>query len=100
MFADSSSTQNDADVILGLFDPIRYKVDDFSGYNLNKLVDSHGSKYFRSLRLMKNSYNSDDLRIGFAFMGELGMFKELPLKKNITDADYASVVDKSFFLKR
>lgn len=99
-FADSSTTQNDADVILGLFDPIRYKVSDFSGYDLDKLKDDSGAKYFRSLRLMKNSYNSDDLRIGFAFMGELGMFKELPLKKNITDADYASVLDKSYFFKR
>ena len=99
-FADSSTTQNDADIILGLFDPIRYKVDDYSGYNLDKLKDDYGAKYFRSLRLMKNSYNSDDLRVGLAFLGELGMFKELPLKKNITDADYASIINKSYFFKK
>ncbi len=48
-FADSSSTQNDADVVLALFDPMRYKVADPSGYNLDKLRDSYGAKYFRSL---------------------------------------------------
>ena len=99
-FAESSSTQNDADVVLALFDPMRYKVNDPSGYELDKLIDrSTGAKYFRSLRLIKNSYGEDDVRIGLGFMGQVGMFKELPKKKEITDADYESVTNKSFFLK-
>ena len=100
-FAESSSTQNDADVVLALFDPMRYKVNDPSGYELEKLIDkSTGAKYFRSLRLIKNSYGEDDVRIGLGFMGQIGMFKELPKKKDITDADYESVVNKSFFLNK
>ena len=100
-FAESSSTQNDADVVLALFDPMRYKVNDPSGYELEKLIDrSTGAKYFRSLRLIKNSYGEDDVRIGLGFMGQIGMFKELPKKKDITDADYESVVTKSFFLNK
>lgn len=98
-FADSSSTQNDADVVMGLFDPIRYKVADPSGYNLDKLVDSYGAKYFRSLRVIKNSYGEDDIRIGMGFLGQIGMFKELPRKKDITDDDYESIINKSYFLK-
>jgi hypothetical protein len=98
-FAESSSTQNDADVVMALFDPMRYKVADPSGYELEKLKDQYGAKYFRSLRLIKNSYGSDDVRIGLAFLGELGIFKELPRKKDITDEDYQSIVNKSFFLK-
>jgi len=97
-FADSSQTQNDADVVLALFDPMRYKVADPSGYNLDKLKDDYGAKYFRSLRLIKNSYGEDDVRIGLGFMGQIGMFKELPRKKDITDADYASITNKSYFL--
>jgi hypothetical protein len=97
-FAESSSTQNDADVVLALFDPMRYKVNDPSGYELPKLVDGYGAKYFRSLRLIKNSYGEDDVRIGLGFMGQIGMFKELPKKKDMTDADYESVTNKSFFL--
>ena len=98
-FAESSSTQNDADVVLALFDPMRYKVQDPSGYNLDKLKDSFGAKYFRSLRLIKNSYGEDDVRIGLGFLGQVGMFKELPKRKNITDAHYESVINKTYFLK-
>jgi hypothetical protein len=99
-FAESSSTQNDADVVLTLFDPMRYKVNDPSGYELPKLVDGYGAKYFRSLRLIKNSYGSDDVRIGLGFLGDVGMFKELPKKKDITDADYERIINKSFFLEK
>jgi len=99
-FADSSSTQNDADVVLALFDPMRYKVEDPSGYNLNKLKDDYGAKYFRSLRLIKNSYGEDDIRIGLGFLGQIGMFKELPRRNDITDADYDSVLNKTFFLNK
>jgi len=98
-FAESSQTQNDADVVLALFDPLRYKVLDTSGYDLNKLKDQYGAKYYRSLRLIKNSYGEDDVRIGLGFMGQVGMFKELPRQKDITDEIYDSVINKSFFLK-
>lgn len=99
-FADSSSTQNDADVVLALFDPLRYKVADPSGYNLEKLKDSFGAKYYRSLRLIKNSYGEDDVRIGLGFLGQIGMFKELPKRIDMTDADYESVINKTYFLNK
>jgi hypothetical protein len=98
-FADSSATQNDADVVMALFDPMRYKVADPSGYDLDKLKDGYGAKYFRSLRLIKNSYGEDDVRIGLGFLGQIGMFKELPRKKDITDSDYESIINKSYFLR-
>jgi hypothetical protein len=98
-FAESSSTQNDADVVMALFDPMRYKVPDPSGYNLDKLKDEFGAKYFRSVRVIKNSYGEDDLRIGLGFLGQVGMFKELKRKKDMTDDDYAAVINKSYFLR-
>lgn len=97
-FAESSSTQNDADIVLALFDPMRYKVADPSGYKLDKLKDEFGAKYFRSLRLIKNSYGEDDVRIGLGFLGQIGMFKELPRQRDMTESDYDAVVNKSFFL--
>jgi len=76
-------------------------VADSSGYDLDKLLDkTTGAKYFRSLRLIKNSYGEDDVRIGLGFMGQIGMFKELPKRKEITDDDYSSVLNKSFFLNK
>ena len=99
-FKESGQTQDDADVVLALFDPIRYKVEDPSGYNLDKLKDENGGKYFRSLRLIKNSYGEDDVRIGLAFLGQLGMFKELPRRRDIMDDDYESVVNKTYFFNK
>jgi hypothetical protein len=99
-FAESSQTQNDADVVLALFDPMRYKVADPSGYALDKLKDQYGAKYFRNLRLIKNSYGEDDVRIGLGFMGQIGMFKELPKKSAITDSDYEAVINKTYFLNK
>ena len=99
-FADSSSTQNDADVVLALFDPMRYKVADPSGYDLNTLRDDYGAKYFRSVRLIKNSYGEDDVRIGLGFLGQIGMFKELPRQRDITDSDYDAILNKSYFLNK
>ena len=100
-FAESSQTQNDADVVLALFDPMRYKVPDPSGYDLNKLIDtSTGAKYFRSLRLIKNSYGEDDVRIGLGFLGQIGMFKELPKVKYMSETAYNDVINKTFFLNK
>jgi len=98
-FADSSATQNDADVVLALFDPMRYKVGDPSGYQLDKLKDEYGAKYYRSLRLIKNSFGEDDVRIGLGLLGQIGMFKELLRRKDMTDSDYEAVVNKTFFLQ-
>ena len=99
-FKESSQTQDDADVVLALFDPMRYKVDDPSGYALDKLRDQYGAKYYRSLRLIKNSYGEDDVRIGLGFLGQVGMFKELRKKADMTEADYQSVINKSYFLDK
>jgi len=98
-FKDSSSPSEDADVVLAWFDPMRYKVSDPSGYNLDRLRDEYGNKYFRSLRIIKNSYGSDDIRIGLGFLGEIGMFKELKKRVEMADIDYENILNKSFFLR-
>lgn len=98
-FKESASTQDDADVVAALFDPIRYKVEDPSGYDLDKLRDEFGGKYFRSFRLIKNSYGEDDIRIGLGFLGSVGLFKELPRRRDMDDDIYQKVTDKSYFLE-
>jgi len=86
--------------VLSLFDPYRYKVSDPGGYDLNKLKSEDGAKFFRSLRLIKNSDGNDELRVGLGFLGELGIFSELPRLKEMTDDIYESVINKSFFLNK
>lgn len=97
-FKDSGSTQEDADVILSLFDPMRYKVPDPSLYDLSRLRDREGRKKYRALRILKNSYGSEDVRIGLAFQPEIGMFKEMPKLSDTTPAIYDAILDNSYFL--
>lgn len=97
-FKDSGSTQENADVVLSLFDPMRYKVPCPSGYDLDKLRDNQGKKKYRSLKILKNSYGSDDIQIGLAFQPEIGLFAELPKLDKITERDYQNVLEDTYFL--
>lgn len=98
-FKETGSTQENADVVFSLFDPMRYKVPDPSGYDLDKLRDTEGSKKYRSLKILKNSYGTDDIRIGMALHPQIGLFKEMPRYDKITNGDYDAIIDNSYFLQ-
>lgn len=99
-FKESGQTQDDADVVITLFDPSRYSnVQDKSGYKVDKFTDEYGANYFRSVRVNKNSFGEDNLRSGMAFMGSTGIFKELPKKTKMTESIYTDILNKSYFLK-
>lgn len=97
-FKDTGNTQEDADVVLALFDPMRYKVPDPSGYDLDRLRDEERRKKYRSLKILKNSYGGDDIRIGLAFQPEIGLFKEMPKLAHMTDQIYEDIIDNTYFL--
>lgn len=97
-FSNSSNSQNDADIIMSLFDPMRYKVGCPSGYELEKLRDAEGRKYYRSLQILKNSYGIEGVRTGLAFQPDTGMFKELPKLKEMTEEIYQRVTNNDWFL--
>jgi hypothetical protein len=52
------------------------------------------------LRLIKNSYGEDDVRIGLGFLGQVGMFKELPKVKYMNESVYSDITSKAFFLNK
>lgn len=88
----------DADVVMSLFDPIRFNTTD-PLYDVKRFVNpSTGAKHFRSVKVLKNTYGEDDIRIGTAFHGATGIFKELPKKSEMEGFDYTSVLDGSYFL--
>jgi hypothetical protein len=99
-FKDTGSTQENSDITFSLFDPFRYKVNDPSGYDLDKLRDSMGRKKYRSLKILKNSYGSDDIRIGLAFQPEVGLFKEMPKLNETTEDIYTSILENDYFLQQ
>jgi hypothetical protein len=40
------------------------------------------------------------MRVGLGFLGQIGMFKELPRKSDMTDTIYESIINKTYFLKK
>lgn len=97
---DSGTTYEDSDVCISLFDPIKFKTGAPTGHNLDKLIDNTtGAKFYRSLKIHKNSWGEDDIRIGLAFHGAVGLFKELDKKDSLQDSDYESIINGSYFLK-
>lgn len=103
--ADTSELARDADVVLAIFEPYRYLPEDTTrdllGYELMKFRDYRGFKYYRSVHILKNSFDSDGIAVGVAFHPETGILKTL-IKKPVemTQSDYDSVLDGSYFLTK
>ena len=72
-FKDTGSTQEDADTVISLYNPLRYGLEDHNGYDISRLA-----RNYRSLEILKNRDGADNLTIGMYFLGEVGLFKELP----------------------
>jgi hypothetical protein len=86
------------DVAISLFNPYKYSLEEYMGYTVNDFTDESGSNKFRGLKIIKNSYGTDNLRIGLAFLGEVGLFKELTKKSEITQKEINSVINNQFFI--
>lgn len=97
-FSNSSESQNDADIIMALFDPMRYKVACPSGYDLHKLRDVEGRKYYRSLQILKNSYGIEGFRVGLSMQPDTGLFRELPKLQEMTDEIYEKITTNHWFV--
>jgi replicative DNA helicase len=78
-FKDTSSTQEDANVVLGLFAPYRYKLAEYRKYNINNLKGE-----FRGLHVLKNRDGDDNAMVGLKFKGKSGYFEEYPLPNEMT----------------
>ena len=95
---ESGNPGEASDVVISLFDPIRYRTQDDS-YKVGNFVDpSTGGNYFRSVKILKNSYGEDSVKIGMAFHGATGIFKELPKSKYMDGFDYNSLFTGEYFL--
>jgi len=82
-FQGSSQTSHDADLVLAIFDPYRYKAYDQKGlygdYSLTQgMMSPRGFCRFRSLHVLKNSFGIDGKKFGMLFVGESNHFEILP----------------------
>ena len=95
---ESGRPGEDADNVISLFDPLRYRTHDGSYGDVSKFVSPTGGKFFRSIKVLKNTYGEDDIRIGMAFHGAVGVFKELPKASQMGSFDVESLFNSSYFL--
>jgi hypothetical protein len=94
---ESGRPAEDADNVISLFDPLRYHTNDMA-YDATKFINNEtGAKHFRSVKILKNTYGEDDIRVGMGFWGTSGIFKELPRFKKDEAFDYQHVIDGTFF---
>lgn len=95
---ESGRPGEDADQVISIFEPLRYKTKNLS-YDADLFVnEATGERHFRSVSILKNSYDSSDISIGMAMQGATGYFKELPKPKQMETFSYESVKDNSYFL--
>lgn len=95
---DSGNVIEDCDVAISLFNPYKYSLEEYMGYTINDFTDSNGNNKFRGLKIIKNSYGTDNLRIGLGFLGEVSLFKEITKSKEISQKEINSIINNDFFL--
>lgn len=98
-FKDSSNQYQAADVVIGMFDPVRSKAYDqrgmFQGYSVTKGTKSmYGAFRFRGIKVLKNSFGVDNVSYAMAFLGEVMDFRMLPHPEKEADdlaIEYAKI---------
>lgn len=75
---ETGGPSEDAELVIAIFNPWREKLPGYKGYNIEILQDK-----FRALQVLKNRLGEADKSIGVAFFGSIGMWKELPLGRDM-----------------
>lgn len=96
---ESGAPGEASDLVLSIFDPIRYNTGDVGGYEPKMFINPEtGDKPFRSVKILKNTYGADGIRCGMVLHGSTGMFKELPRKDKVTPDLYEKVMSGMYYL--
>jgi hypothetical protein len=96
---ESGRMGEDCDLALSIFQPTRHRTTD-SSYDVSLFINPEtGGDYFRKIKICKSSYSESDIGIGFAFLGSIGTFAELPKGKDMQSFDYQTLFNNSYFLK-
>lgn len=77
-FAGSSNMFNDADAVMAVFYPDKYQISESNGYKIAQFTGVTRANRFRALYVLKSTYGEDNLIFPFLFIGENGLFEELP----------------------
>lgn len=88
-FKDSSNSQEDAEVIVALFNPVTYNMESYNGYNIRRMLDK-----FKSVNILKNRDGVGNTKLGYNFIGACGAYSELPRGDEMTEDNYNFVNKK------
>jgi hypothetical protein len=89
-FAGSSNLYFDCDMAGILFNPIKYNMEKIAGYEVKKMESHEGINRLRTFHLLKNTYGGDNLIFAYLFVGENGLFNELPKPESTDYYSYAN----------
>ena len=93
-FRETSVTQDDANVIIGLFNPFKYKISQIGEVNIEELADRQ-----RLVFLLKNRDGNSDIFWMLGFIGECGNFMDLdsPTKESFYEqVEFLKNLKKSY----
>lgn len=87
---DSGNPYNDAEICIGIYYPLKYKIKNHRGYPIIVENNQQGAfiglrDRYRSAILIKNRLGESDRLVALNFFGELGYFIELPKADTVTN---------------
>lgn len=95
-FKGSAEPYENADVVIGMLNPYKLNELDYGGYDIKSFVDERNNNRFRGLKVLKNSWGVEDLRLAYCFMGECGLIRELPRADEMSSDVYRSILSNSY----
>ena len=92
-FKETAATQEDADTVIALFNPFRYKIPDYYGYDVKTLKNR-----IRTAHILKNRDGDEGKVVPLNFFGEIGYFREFPKEEVVSKAaiEVGLDINKSF----
>lgn len=82
-FKDTGGPSEDAETVIALFNPIVYNMATYSNYSISRLGER-----FRGVSILKNRNGSAPARIGYTFLGECGVYAQLPTGEEMKEENY------------
>lgn len=82
-FKDTGGPSEDAETVIALFNPIVYNMNTYTKYNIARLGER-----FRGVSILKNRNGTAPARIGYTFLGECGVYAQLPAGDDMKEENY------------
>jgi len=87
-FKDSGGTQEDANVVFSIFSPNRYNIPEYNDLKIDLLKDR-----VRVADVLKSRDSLPDLAKGLGYIGEAGLFIDLPRPDKMTPEYYNRIIN-------